>query len=281
MENKNKKLTITSYNCEYANDVRLPFLQKMFNTCDFLFLQEHGLFKSQFGWFDKIGDGVGKHGVSAMNECEALYGRPHGGAVIIWNKNLKWKVVSIEFDSDRVCAVNVHIGNGRSLLLICVYMPCDDRLRNGTLQEYIHALSDIEIICNMVDATYVCIAGDFNTDLTLDSYQTKELIKYVNKQCLSMCINDACSDVKMTYISRGSAAISLIDHFILSDNIFSMLLSYDADDCANNFSEHFPLTCVLDIDTDYTGLSNMKQPVEYRSAWHKGTADVIVQYQNI
>ncbi len=63
------KLSIITYNCEHADDTRLPFIKQLFNQCDFLLLQEHGLYRSQFGWFDKIGiSGVGKHGESAMNE---------------------------------------------------------------------------------------------------------------------------------------------------------------------------------------------------------------------
>ena len=60
-------LSCISYNYEHADDVRLPHMKELFKQCDFLLLQEHGLLKSQFEWFDKIDNGVGKHGVSAMN----------------------------------------------------------------------------------------------------------------------------------------------------------------------------------------------------------------------
>ena len=87
------KLSIVSYNCQCANDPKLPFLRELYDKCDFLLLQEHGLFKSQFGWFDKIDEqnGVGKCGVSAMNEEILLTGRPHGGVhvAIIWKSNMK------------------------------------------------------------------------------------------------------------------------------------------------------------------------------------------------
>ena len=123
-----------------------------------LFLQEHGLYKSQFGGFDKIDNGVGKHCVSAMNENKLLRGRPNGGAVILWRKNINHKVVPVEYDSDRMCAVTVHVDEG-ILLLVCVYMPCDDRRPNDNLLEYIQVLNDIEVVCNIVDANFVCIGG--------------------------------------------------------------------------------------------------------------------------
>ncbi len=85
----------------------------------------------------------------------------------------------IDYKSDRVCAVAMQM-NDRVLLLIGVHMPCDDRRLKQNLEEYMHVLNDIEIICNIVDANYVCIGGDLNTDLMRGSYQTQELFKFVD-----------------------------------------------------------------------------------------------------
>ena len=71
-----EKLSLISYNCEYANNVRLPFMKELFSNCDFLFIQEHGLFKSRLSWFYNLGDNVGIHGVSAKDECQLIHGRP-------------------------------------------------------------------------------------------------------------------------------------------------------------------------------------------------------------
>ncbi len=129
--NRNK-LTCITFNCEHASDVRLPQLQELFKQCDVLFLQEHALYKSQFGWFDKLSNGIG----SAMDENRVLRGRPNGGAAILWNKNVKATFKPIDYESDRVCTVAMHM-NDTVLLLICVYIPCDDRRLNQNLVEYI------------------------------------------------------------------------------------------------------------------------------------------------
>ena len=55
----NQKLSFTSFNCEYADNVRLPYLKQLFNECDFLFVQEHGLYKSNLSWFHELGSNVG------------------------------------------------------------------------------------------------------------------------------------------------------------------------------------------------------------------------------
>ncbi len=65
--NRNK-LTCITFNCEHANGVRLPQLQEPFKQCDVLFLQEHALYKSQFRWFNKLSNVIGKHGVSTLDE---------------------------------------------------------------------------------------------------------------------------------------------------------------------------------------------------------------------
>ncbi len=87
-----------------------------------MLLQEHGLYRSQFDWFNSLGDNVGKHGVSAMNERVLLKGRPRGGAAIILKGSLKARVTPIDIESQRVCAVSIEYDNIK-VLLICVYMP--------------------------------------------------------------------------------------------------------------------------------------------------------------
>ncbi len=162
-----------------------------------MFLQEHALYKLQFGWFEKLSNGIAKHGVSVMYDNKVLHGRPSGGAAILWNKNVKATFKPIDYESDQVCALAMYM-NDRVLLLICVCIPCDDRRLNQNLVQYIHVLNDIEINCNMVDANYVCSRGDLNTDLMRGSYQTQELVKFVDNQSLCLCVNDLCSTVEYT-----------------------------------------------------------------------------------
>ncbi len=55
-------------------DSRLSCLKELYHKSDFLILQEHGLYKSQFGWFNKLGIDVDKNGASAMDETKILKG---------------------------------------------------------------------------------------------------------------------------------------------------------------------------------------------------------------
>ena len=57
MEGIVNNLFCISYNCSHADDTRLPLFKELFAKCDFLMLQEHGLHKCQFDWFNNIYDG--------------------------------------------------------------------------------------------------------------------------------------------------------------------------------------------------------------------------------
>ncbi len=103
-------------------------------------MQEHGLCKSQFGWFNKLGIDVCKYGASAIDEI--LKGWPRGGLVMILKGSLNVKVIPVEYDSQRVCAVTVEI-HGTRILLVCAYMPCDDNRPNHNIIDFNIALNDI------------------------------------------------------------------------------------------------------------------------------------------
>ena len=136
---KISQLSCISYNCNHASDAKLPLLKELFEESDFLLLQEHGLLKCQFDWFDNIYDRMGKYGVSAMDENQLLRGRPHGGVVILWKSDLKCKIVPVKYESKRICAIIIDLGIEK-LLLLNVYMPCDDRCLDQNINEYIQVL---------------------------------------------------------------------------------------------------------------------------------------------
>ena len=109
MAGYNNLLNFVSFNCEHADEVRLPFFRDIFERYDFLLIQEHGLFKSKLPWFQETCDNVGIHGVSAMNEDQLLRGRPRGGAAILWHGDLRNLVTPVTWESSRCCAVTVEL----------------------------------------------------------------------------------------------------------------------------------------------------------------------------
>ncbi len=196
MDSSVKQLTCISYNYEYADDSRLSFLKELYHKNDFLILQEHGLYKSQFGWFNKLGIDVGKHRASAIGEI-FLKGRPRGGSVIHWKGSLNAKVIPVENDSQRVCAVTVEI-QGTRILFVCTYIPCEDNRPNHSIVDFKIALNDIKTIFNSVNVQHVILGGDFNTNCRRSSYFTTAFNEYINDEFLYPCIKCDCNTVQCT-----------------------------------------------------------------------------------
>ena len=236
----------------------------------FLLLQEHGLHKSQFGWFDNIHDGIGKYGVSAMDENQLLRGRPHGGVVILWKPDLKCKIIPVRYESKRLCAVIIELGDEK-LLMLNVYMPCDDRCLDQNINEYIQVLNDIEILCNSVNVNYICFGGDLNTDLSRSNTQTLSLDAFIIRNNLNYCAQDMCCNVEYTFCSKATGATSFIDHFIVSENLLGKLISFDPIESVNNFSDHVPIKIKYEIETKYAIYRNKHISKKCSPAWERAS----------
>ena len=273
------KLSIISYNTQCANDVKLPYLEQLFTSADFLLVQEHGLFRTQFDWFNKLQDGIGKHGVSAMREEDFLKGRPFGGCAILWNRNSKLNIEPVELDSVRIAAVHITLDDGKLLLLCCVYMPCDDRCLNRNLEIYKMVLNDIDSLLQGVPTDYVCICGDFNTDVSRGSHQTETLVQFLGQNSFYLCQNDLCCNFDYTFCSKGNGTRSFIDHCLLSDNLVETLHSFECLDGVHNFSDHVAIKAVLNIKLEENGQEAEVQANQCNSKWKFASGKDIELYQ--
>ena len=272
MEGTNKELSIISYNCEHADVKRLPFMQDLFKMCDFLLLQEHSLYKSKLPWLSAVGSNidekdvkVGIHGVSAMDEGVLLHGRPNGGAVILWHESLGGCVTPIAWDSKRFCAVTYDTGD-IIILIVCVYMPCDDWRPDGNVIEYIDILNEISTLSNGVKADCICIGGDFNTDFSRHTHQTNSLNSFIVDNDMFCCSFSNISDVQYTYRSKINNTRTLIDHFLVSENLNNLISEYSTIDNVENKSDHVALKCSLNISISYN-CSTENESYKNSPAW--------------
>ena len=278
MANTNKTLTLTSFNCEHADNFRLPFLKELFNKCDFLLIQEHGLLKSKLSWFHELGENVGIHGVSAMKEDQLPWGRPHGGAAILWHGTVHNRVTPLSWDSSRCCAVTVDVA-GETLLLVCVYMPCDDWRHDKNIIEYKNILNEISVICNSTNASHVCIGGDFNTDISRNTPQTEALKLYLEDSNLYCCALDQTCNIDYTYCSKINGSTSFIDHFVISQNLKDKLNAFLSSDPVNNPSDHAAISCNIECNMSYN-MPEMNKESTDRPAWHSANDRDIEMYKD-
>ena len=103
-------------------------------------------------------------------------------------------------------------------------MPCDDWQANNNVIEFKDILNELSIVANSVGAVYMCIGGDFNTDLNKNTPQTVALNTFTMDNNLHFCANSDKSSISYTYCSKINNKKTFIDHFILSENLSCKIL---------------------------------------------------------
>ena len=279
MDTTANTISISSYNCQYANELRLPFFEKLFHESDFLLIQEHGLYADKLDWFSALGD-VCVHGVSAMDARRALRGRPHGGAAIVWRAALAARVEPVPWDATRMCAVEVHLQEG-VLLLVNVYMPCDDGRPDANVREYKTVLDEIVTLCNSSQASFLCIMGDFNTDLRRTSPQTNVLKNFIESNELSCTTEANSAKVPFTYCSKINGLRSRIDHCLLSCNIQDWVQDCHIREDVDNPSDHVGVRVVLSCPLEYAGPPPAPPPRPPGRAWAAATPQQLQDYREL
>ena len=80
-------------------------MDDIFLDCDFLLLQEHWLYKSEFPKLLSLVSSTDMTAVSAMDESIHRVGRPFGGCAIVWRASITGQITKIDSDCNRLCAI--------------------------------------------------------------------------------------------------------------------------------------------------------------------------------
>ena len=89
------------------------------------------------------------------------------------------------------------------------------------------------------------IGGDVNTDISrIKSGNMISLQNFIEKENLFLAINDVINTVTHTYTGMNNTS-SLIDHFIMSENMCLLANNYYTMDSVDNLSDHVPLFIVV------------------------------------
>ena len=139
-----------------------PNINSLMTTNDIVLVQEHWYMASELYNLENMLNDVRVIGISGMDESVLLQGRPHGGCAIIYNTRLKCSVVPIQLDSKRCMAAIISLHESK-LLLINVYMPCDQNQYDAV---YDDVLYDINMLIQTHSIDHILIGGDLNTDIT-------------------------------------------------------------------------------------------------------------------
>ena len=90
-----------------------------------LFLQEHWLSVDQLGLLANINADYFAREICGFDNSEVLKGRPYGRCGILYRRSLNAKVVDVQTDSNRICAV-YFVTSQYKLMLVNVYMPFEN-----------------------------------------------------------------------------------------------------------------------------------------------------------
>ena len=225
----------------------------------------------------QIYTGYSVYGVSALDTSVLLQGRPHGGCLVIYPDGLGGGAKYIKTVYKRLCALSI-IFNDISIYFFCVYMPCDNSDVNCITDDE-NVLSEISSLCLHHNAEHICIVGDMNTDISRShSRHTRLLLQFVENEQLYLALNFSNKNVKYTYYNNYHHMHSIIDHFILSQCLFDLIISYHSIcEDVDNMSDHSPLCLCLNIDSRKFECNVLK--FKPRKKWSSITPDHINTYQ--
>jgi exonuclease III len=271
-------INFCTYNSFGSGDGRLEYISDLLKYHDIILVQETWLLKDNLKFFDRI-PGTDSHGISSVDDAKLLQGRPHGGCSIIWKKSLIFEVspVLLNLRSKRICAVNAKLPSGETLLIINVYMPCD--FVAGNLPEFREALDDISTLVNLQGGDYVLLGGDFNTDFRRATQNSLALNDFIESESFIKGINFQNSNVCFTYESRINGEKSILDHFLLCENLFLRVGKYVSVHDGENVSDHCPVSLSLKLDTPRVEQVNTDMH-ERKLNWNRATENNISAFQN-
>ena len=269
-------LSVATYNCRGTAPDRLCFIQRLMQTTDILFVQEHWLYDWELSKLCASVPNVMVMGRSGMEPDRTCLGRPFGGCAMLYKSSLKCSFLPIDTSSRRMFACIASFNEHQKYLLVCVYMPHDSRDRFSSVM-YREVLADIESILEMHPGVdYVMIGGDLNTDMNRAESERPSLLRdFCERLGLHICFS---SDVDYTYKNDATSARSVIDHFIVSDNLSDLISEYSVTHDGDNLSDHDPIRMAIYAPVEQSAELRNEQQL-HRLAWHRATLGDKEAYQ--
>lgn len=264
--------TIVSYNLRGYNQSKTAFLHTLIHNHDIVCVQEHWLLGSQFAGFLSDLDCQG-YCLSSMKDNEFLWGRPHGGVAILWKRELFLTLSPVPSICDETAVVQFSV-HDVSFGIFNLYMPCD----GSNPDKFNEMLLDVKNICTLKGIDHIIMCGDFNTDLSrLNSRQTSVLKNHVRDEGLSFSLHHTSARVDYTYESSSCGSRSILDHFVLSTNLFNDIIEYSVSHPIDNFSDHSPLELKLNFHIEYLKPYVIKPTVRFK--WDGASPDQLNNYK--
>ena len=273
------KLKFCTYNCKGHGPDRIEYIKRLMCKCDILLLQEHWYIESDLCKLSESIGNVNVTGVSGVNERKLLMGRPYGGCALVYSKSLSCSIKPVDTQSCRLSACLIEISDDARFLVFNVYMPCDIRSDVDNIDTFKDVLQEIDIICTTYsDVNYIVFGGDLNTDLRrVRSPHTTVLTDFCDQRCLKVCTQHDVADIDYTYENTHTEVKSVLDHFIVSENLFSSVNRYYTEHEGDNTSDHSPVFMYLDIDCEHVATDD--KTFVSKVSWKRATESSLHLYK--
>lgn len=228
------KISIVSFNL-HGLQQGVAFLTDLCRFHDIIFIQEHWLLSCDLYKLE-VNDDFVVYSSSAMDSVISrgvLRGRPFGGVGILIRKSLSVcaKVIAVS-----IRYIIITVGD----IIFCnVYMPCHSSMDYET--EFVDTLARITSDLSILPKNLTVVGGDFNSSFHLKDKSSGWLEGFCSS--LSIHRTDHLLPPSHAYSFHNSnySSVSLIDHFLISYDLFQCVESLTLLDSGINFSDHLPI----------------------------------------
>ena len=242
----------------------------------FIALQEHfKTIKTTDQWFKKQFSKYHGYIIPAHRRPGVDSGRGIGGLVQLATKGQAVNRSRLVAQSPRVQAQILSFPACK-ILWINLYMPCDPQLQHFEDTELIQTLCEIERLVILSRDCEVIVSGDINYETRRDNHFTRTVSAFLKKLQLSSVWEGR--NVGFTHVHTDRVSTSVLDHFLLSQRLLSLV-----DDCGpihrgDNLSRHSPIFLSLRLGELSRRPEFIQPPPPHMPAWGRSNEKELSSY---
>ena len=219
-------------------------------------VQEHWLDESNMNKLSMVSSNFVHFGVSGMSDClkrGVHRGRPFGGVAFLWHKSIAPYVKMVDSSVDGRCLAITYNRCNRCLLLVNMFLPCNDGSDDyrATVNE---CAGFIDHVIECTVHTDIILIGDTNFPCNVLNSGFRIFNKFLLEHDLVDC--DDLSGHENTYVNNALNCASCIDHIFVSCLLRTELSAVHVIDSEFNFSDHRPLSCCVNVKITPNGHGN-------------------------
>ena len=209
---------------------------------------------------------------------EFVNGRAKGGLFMTFPKVLSKciKDVSPEFWRIQACLVNISTGienNYKTILIINSYFPVDSGNMSCESTELNETFSVIRSLIENHNFDHLMLFGDLNCDFMRRTMHVSSVKRFISSLSLNELWSKFHIDFTYTFESENKTSMSVIDHFLLSEELVNCVSDAGVLHLPENTSDHEPIFCLLDIPANTFGDAEEEEDRVSKPSWKRASEE--------